>query len=136
MQASPKWVTYMGSATSTKRDLATNGYAVFLAKDSNSSYSTLAGSVLRLEDDHDYIVLGVGRLCTLVGPTGMIKDTPVVTHNRGCQDPNETYCGVVAIFDLLSSTTSYRGAQAKFVGCVALAEDGFITGEQVANKVN
>jgi type II secretory pathway pseudopilin PulG len=100
----------------------------------DSTYAASSDCPIRLETGHKYVVFGVGRACSLIGPGGMVKDSPVIMHNDGCLDPKTVYCGVCAIFDLDPAST-YRGASAKFVGCFSLGASGFHTSEQITNQV-
>jgi len=139
MSSSPKWATYL--AGSTSRTLAAGGTIAVLAKDSSGSYATLAGTVFNLNDNHTYMVVGIGHYCTLIGNPdgnnpGLVKDAPVIVHNQGCEDPVTTYCAPVAIFDLSGTDVdTKKGDFAKFVGCAALSSSGFITGSFVTNKI-
>lgn len=119
--------TYMAGTTAVT--VAENA-AVALV---DSTYASSANCPIRFETGHKYVVFGVGRACSLIGPGGMIKDSPVIMHNDGCQDPKTVYCGVCAIFDV-DPTATYRGASAKFVACVSLGASGFHTSEQLTNQ--
>jgi type II secretory pathway pseudopilin PulG len=103
---------------------------LFLKKRANTfSGATTYNAIpmkIHLNDDHRYVVLGVGQACTLFGgedATGKenrwSKDCPVLRHPDGCLNPEEAYCRALAIFDV---TTSGKYAVAKFVGTVAPAK--------------
>lgn len=82
-----------------------------------------------LDDTRDYILLGVGQACTLMGAAGWSKDCPVLRHSDGCLDPANSYCRALAIFDVGEtgssggSATGVRGA-ARFIGTVAVGTAG------------
>lgn len=112
-------------AGNTLRTTAENQYLSFVTPQ--------GGNKIKFDATHEYIALGIGHNCTLVGSGGMVKEPPVVLHPEGCADPSKTYCAVVALFDLGDPTKTTVGAAATFIGCVAVADSYFRFSEEITN---
>lgn len=124
--------TYM-SAT-IEQPLATSTTLAFVASSGTNSAYSLAGNKMQFETGHEYVVLGIGTNCTMVGPGGLMKDCPVVRHREGCTSPADAYSRVCAIFDMGTTYISGReNGVARFVGCVALADSYFRFSEELTS---
>lgn len=123
--------SYMAGNDTVPRTLATNGT---LAKvNVNVTLSKTSSAQMEFNATHDYVVLGVGRGTDLVGVGGYIKDQPIVIHPEGCTSPKTVYCVPCAIFDLgvtTSNVTSRDSTVARFMGTVAVGENGFVYSEE------
>jgi hypothetical protein len=105
--------------------LSTTASLVFVQKNSSGTYR-FAPWKIYLDDTHDYILVGVGQACSLMGASGWAKDCPVLRHSEGCSDPALAYCRACAIFDLgvTSTATSNDHYVARFVGTICLGNLG------------
>lgn len=97
-------------------------------------FADLPGCKMQFEANHEYVVFGIGRECSLTGVGNLIKDVPVCTHSEGCSSPSEGYSYVCVIFDLgVAYTVGRDFFVPKFVGSVALADNYFRFSEEVTN---
>ena len=125
--------SYMAANTTLPRTLAEGGT---LAKvNVNITLSKTTNAQMELNATHDYVLFGVGRGTQLVGVGGYIKDQPIAVHPEGCTSPKTVYSIPCAIFDLgVASTTgnvtSRDSTVARFIGTVAVGENGFVYSEE------
>jgi len=125
-------------AGTTERTLATDDYLVFT--------SSITKTVL--DSTHEYVVLGIGEKCTMVGggggeagrSNGTIKEAPVVIDNRHAdtKDPGKVYLHAVAVFDLGvpdSSITSSADDKfvPRFIGTYGLGADELRISDEITN---
>ncbi len=126
--------TYMSSSDTTA--VAEGTTLAFLNDGGDGVYDweDLTGCKMQFEDGHEYVVMGIGGECSLTGVGNMVKDIPVCRHEEGCSSPSEGYAYICAIFDLGEAYAGGRDTgSAKFVGCVALADDYFLFSEEITN---
>jgi prepilin-type N-terminal cleavage/methylation domain-containing protein len=115
--------TLRASNGASPRTLAAGGTAAFV------NVGSVGGAKMSFETTHDYIILGVGAGTDLVGPTGMIKDQPVIIHSQGCTSPAAAYCAPCVIFDLgVAGDIKYPAA--RYIGSVALSDGLFLYSEE------
>lgn len=137
--------SYMAANTTTPRTLASDGIIAQV------DLANLPTDRVQMEflSTHTYAIFGVGRgtlktdangnVTHFVGVGGYIKDQPIVVHPEGCTSPKVVYCVPCAVFDLgvtsTATTVSSRDSTvARYVGCVALGENGFVYSEEAINK--
>jgi hypothetical protein len=80
-----------------------------------------------MNNDHDYVLLGIGKYCNLCGPSGLVKEAPVFGQHKQQSTPSTSYQRYVAVFDVGSSTDTDVSRPAKFVTVVALQGKRFFT---------
>ena len=78
-----------------------------------------------MNDDHDYVLLGIGKYCNLCGPDGVVKEAPVFGQHKSQSTPSASYQRYVAVFDVGDDNVDQRPA--KFVAIVALQGKRFFT---------
>ena len=69
----------------------------------------------------EYVVLGVGPLCTLVGQ--FIQDAPTSVPQNNTLTPDRAYCHFGAIFKVAGNEVNNADGRAKFMCAVALEDD-------------
>jgi len=102
----------------TPRPLEADGSVAVLAAKGGSYDGALPG--VDLDEDHTYVVLGVGNPCTLCGPGGQVREAPMYLHHKAIKSPDEQYQRLCAIFDVGPTGTQGRGADANLVAVVGL----------------
>lgn len=125
--------TLRASNIASPRTLAKGGTIAFVNVILNAAgnITTPAGCKMLFNSTHDYAIFGVGAGTDLIGPTGMIKDQPMIVHPQGCSSPVTAYCAPCVIFDLgVPGDTSGDYAVAKYVGSVALSDGLFLYSEE------
>jgi hypothetical protein len=129
--------SYMAAST-TARTLATGGT---IAKvDVATTLAQTSHVQMEFDSTHDYAIFGVGRGTQLVGVGGYIKDQPIVVHPEGCTSPKSVYCVPCAIFDLGvtpsggGTVSSRDSTMARYMGTVAVGENGFLHSEDTIAK--
>jgi prepilin-type N-terminal cleavage/methylation domain-containing protein len=80
-----------------------------------------------MNNDHDYVLLGIGKYCNLCGPDGLVKEAPVFGQHKSQNTPSTSYQRYVAVFDVGSATDTDLMKPAKFVSIVALQGKRFFT---------
>lgn len=121
----------------TAADLAANSKVWRLAR-YNGKYNdevldraVLPNSVMN--DDHDYVMLGIGRYCNLCGPDSIVKEAPVFGQHKQQNTPSSSYQRYVAIFDVGDDKDPDLLKPAKFIAVVAVTGKRlFTTGDIVA----
>lgn len=97
----------------------------------NSSDTSVGNAFerLNLNEDSEYVVFGLGRLCTIVGQN--MAEAPVhflggqVSRNLPAEDRAPAYGRYGVIFEVSNAVTTIE--RARFVGVVALEPDGLTT---------
>jgi len=77
---------------------------------------------VRLNEDHDYIVLGIGSRCSLCGADGIVKEAPIFHYPKsyGKSVPSNSYLRFCAVYDVGDPAATSTAANAKFVCCVGI----------------
>jgi type II secretory pathway pseudopilin PulG len=84
-----------------------------------------------LNDDHDYVLFGIGKYCNLCGPDGIVKEAPVFGQHKAQNTPSTSYQRYAAVFDVGNASAEPLRA-AKFIGIVALVGKRFFTTGDIA----
>jgi type II secretory pathway pseudopilin PulG len=84
---------------------------------------------VRLNENHDYVVLGIGSRCNLCGADGLVKEAPIFHYPKayGKSVPSNSYLRYCAVYDVGDPSATSTASDAKFIGCVAITTGGIST---------
>jgi len=84
---------------------------------------------VRLNENHDYIVLGIGSRCNLCGADGIVKEAPIFHYPKayGKSVPSNSYLRFCAVYDVGDPNDTSTAADAKFVCCIGITTGGVHT---------
>ena len=103
----------------TVRPIATGG--------SVATLSTVAVARFNLSAGETYVVLGIGRRCTMVGRS--LTDPPVHFADDQENTPEKVYGRKCVLFVVTKNAGAAARDRAKFVGSVSLHPDGVVTAD-------
>ncbi len=81
---------------------------------------------LTMNDEHNYVLLGVGKYCNLCGPDGLVKEAPVFGQHKQQNTPSSSYQRYAAVFDVGDPDVEDQ-RPAKLIAVVALVGKRFFT---------
>jgi len=120
------------------RTLAAGSKVVMLQKPYGED--RLPGVVLN--ENHDYVVFGIGSRCELCGGQdvdgndviGIIKEAPIFHYPKayGRSVPSNSYLRFCAVYDVGDPAATSTAADAKFVCCVVITTGGVSTSASLA----
>ncbi len=97
----------------------------------NVTVAALASSTsvpgLILNEDHEYVLFGIGKYCNLCGPDGLVKEAPVYGHHAQENTPSTVYQRFAVLYDVGANDTDTDRYNAKFIGIVAIGSDGLFS---------
>ena len=117
----PTRFPYDSPATSTPLNSSTHLAFVNTAAIDAAGTSHLLASDRAADPTAQYVVFGVGPMCTLVGQ--FIQDAPTSTPQNKDMSPDLVYCHFGVIFKVAGQEVTNADGRAKFMCTVALEDD-------------